>query len=159
MKILFVCTHNACRSVLAEVVARDLANGRIQSASAGSAPAGRIHPLTLNFLHGKGVATEGLSSQGMDEFESFAPDLVITVCDRAAGEACPLWMGDTAKAHWGLPDPSHTEGGPVAVATAFDNVYQLISKRVEKMLAEPLESMSPDELQSLANRVAEQVLA
>jgi len=156
MKILFVCTHNACRSVLAEVIARDLSEGRIQSASAGSAPAGRIHPLTLNFLRGKGVATDGLSSQGMDEFESFAPDLVVTVCDRAAGETCPLWMGDTAKAHWGLPDPSHTEGGPVAVATAFDEVYQLINRRVQRMLDEPLESMSASELQDLASRVAEQ---
>ncbi|WP_049723318.1 arsenate reductase ArsC [Gilvimarinus polysaccharolyticus] len=159
MKILFVCTHNACRSVLAEIVARKLGAGRLQSASAGSAPAGRIHPLTLDYLTTKGIATDGLSSQGMDEFESFAPDLVITVCDRAAGESCPLWMGDTAKAHWGLPDPSHTDGGPAAVTAAFDNVYQLITRRIERMLDEPLESMSAAELQALATRVAEQVPA
>lgn len=159
MKILFVCTHNACRSVLAEVIARELGEGRLQSASAGSAPAGRIHPLTLDYLTARGVATQDLRSQGMDEFESFAPDVVITVCDRAAGDACPLWLGDTAKAHWGLPDPSHTEGGPAAIAAAFDSVAELLTRRISRLLDEPLESLSAEQLQTLAARVADEVPA
>lgn len=157
MKILFVCTHNACRSVLAEVIARELGEGRLQSASAGSAPADRIHPLTLEYLTARGVATQDLRSQGVDEFKSFAPDLVITVCDRAAGETCPLWLGSTAKAHWGLPDPSHTEGGPDAVAAAFAAVADVLTQRINRLLDEPLESLSAVQLQTLATGVAEQV--
>lgn len=157
MKILFVCTHNACRSVLGEVIARDAGQGRIQSASAGIAPAGRVHPLTLEYLTRHGIATDELRSQGMDEFESFAPDLVVTVCDRAAGESCPLWMGDTAKAHWGLPDPSHAEGGPEAIEAAFDAIFAVLTQRINLMLEAPVESLTGEPLQALAARVAEQV--
>ncbi|MDO6746602.1 arsenate reductase ArsC [Gilvimarinus sp. 1_MG-2023] len=157
MKILFVCTHNACRSVLAEVTANRLGAGRITATSAGSAPAGRVHPLTLNYLSSRNIATEGLKSQGMDEFEDFAPDLVITVCDRAAGEACPLWLGDTAKAHWGLPDPSHAGlEGDDALEQAFDAVVDVLQRRIQALLDANGDSLLGDSLQALAAQVAEQ---
>lgn len=157
IKILFVCTHNACRSVLAEVTANRLGAGRIVAASAGSAPAGRIHPLTLEYLASRDVPTEGLKSQGMDEFEDFAPDLVITVCDRAAGEACPLWLGDTAKAHWGLPDPSHAGAAESAqITAAFDAVVDVLERRIRALLDANADTLSGERLQQLACQVAEQ---
>ncbi|MDO3380658.1 arsenate reductase ArsC [Gilvimarinus algae] len=149
LKLLFVCTHNACRSVLAEVTANRLGEGRIEAASAGSAPAGRVHPLTLAYLQAQGVATDGLKSQGMDEFEDFSPDLVITVCDRAAGEACPLWLGNTAKAHWGLPDPSHSDA-------SFGAVVEVLERRIRALLNAGAEQLSGEALQALANSVADQ---
>ena len=149
MRILFVCTHNACRSVLAEVITRTLGQGRLQAASAGSSPAGRIHPLTLQYLEQAGYATVGLQSQGMDELGDYVPDVVITVCDSAAQEPCPLWLGDAIKVHWGLPDPSHLEGSLSVRDKAFAQVMATIRARIECLLAQPLEQLKPVELTKL----------
>ncbi|UTF58748.1 arsenate reductase ArsC [Gilvimarinus sp. DA14] len=151
-KLLFVCTHNACRSVLAEVTANRLGEGRLQAASAGSQPAGRIHPLTVEYLQGKGIDTDELKSQSWDDFADYQPDLVITVCDSAAGEACPLWMGDAAKAHWGLPDPSRAADS----ASAFDAVVDVLERRIGALLKAPLEELTSAQLTDLANQVGEQ---
>lgn len=151
-KLLFVCTHNACRSVLAEVTANRLGEGRLQAASAGSQPAGRIHPLTVEYLQGKGINTDALKSQSWDDFADYQPDVVITVCDSAAGETCPLWMGEAAKAHWGLPDPSRADDS----ASAFEAVVDVLERRVAALLESPLDELTPDELTRLAHRVAEQ---
>ncbi len=156
MRILFVCTHNACRSVLAEVITRALGQGRLQAASAGSAPSGRIHPLTLHYLERAGYETGGLRSQGMDELGDFHPDVVITVCDSAALEPCPVWLGEAIKVHWGLPDPSHLQGSDKDRERAFVEVMDTISKRIEAMLAQPLDQLKPVEVTKLLNSLAHQ---
>ena len=100
--LLFICTHNRCRSVLAEVIANNRFDDFYSACSAGSQPAGQIHPLTLEFLSARGPPTEGLRSQSWDDFADQEFDLVVTVCDSAANESCPLWMSDAPRAHWGM---------------------------------------------------------
>jgi len=103
--------------------------------SAGSQPAGEVHPLSLKYLAESGINTDGLQSQSWDEFEDFSPDIVITVCDSAAGESCPIWFGASVKVHWGLSDPSKLEGSEAEIADAFKQTISEISERVEKLLA------------------------
>ena len=97
MKVLYICTHNRCRSILSEAITNHFSEGKIMAKSAGSQPVGEVHPLSIKYLQEAGIATDGLRSQSWDEFEAFAPDLVVTVCDSAAGEACPLWFGKSLK--------------------------------------------------------------
>lgn len=156
MKILYICTHNRCRSILSEAITRHLADGRIQAFSAGSQPAGEVHPLTLKYLQARGISVEGLRSQSRDDFASTQPDLVVTVCDSAANEVCPLWMGDTLKIHWGLPDPSKLQGGEAEIQQAFFSVMDTIEQRVRKLLALPLEEMEADALQSAVRKLVEE---
>ena len=121
MKLLFICTHNRCRSILCEAIVNQRGRGLLQAASAGSAPAAFVHPLTLRYL----------------------TDRVITVCDSAAGEACPIWMGTVAKEHWGLPDPSRVESNVEAVRDAFMSVIDRIEGKVDEwVLAARSESHS-----------------
>jgi arsenate reductase len=133
LKILYICTHNRCRSILAEAISNLMSDGRIIARSAGSEPAGMIHPLTLHYLHEAGVSTEGLYSKSWDELESFEPDVVITVCDAAAQESCPLWFGKALKVHWGLEDPSKVSG-ELAQARAFRSCIARIKRRVAALL-------------------------
>jgi arsenate reductase len=152
MKLLFVCTHNACRSILAESITRRLANARIDVASAGSAPAGRIHPTTLQYLRSIGHPVDGLSSKGFDELGEFAPDVVITVCDTAASETCPVWLiNDAITAHWGLPDPSQMEGSDADRLAAFESVARILENRINRLLNQPFESTNDSELTNLLN--------
>ncbi len=148
MKILFICTHNACRSVLGEVIARTLGKGRLDTASAGSAPRGVVHPLTLKYLSKHGYSTEGLTSQSWDELSDFEPDVVITVCDSAAGETCPVWMGTTLKVHWGLPDPSKGHANEQEEAEAFAHVINVLEKRINTLLEKDFEQMDSDQLKT-----------
>ncbi|MFC3093509.1 arsenate reductase ArsC [Alteromonas sediminis] len=134
MKILYICTHNRCRSILSEAVTNHLSQGSIEAKSAGSQPVGEVHPLSLKYLAEAGIATEGLTSQSWDEFEDFAPDIVVTVCDSAAGEACPVWFGKTLKVHWGLEDPSKLTGSEEDIANAFRQTIAIIQQRVEALI-------------------------
>ena len=136
MKLLFICTHNRCRSILCEAIANQRAEGVLCAASAGSAPVEAVHPLTLRYLEERGYQTSGLQSQSWQDLEGFEPDRVITVCDTAAGEACPLWMGDVQKVHWGLPDPSRTEGSDEVIRAAFMAVIDRIESRVDEWARE-----------------------
>jgi arsenate reductase len=135
MKILYICTHNRCRSILSEAITNQLGQGTLVAKSAGSQPAGKVHPLSLKYLAESGINTDGLQSQSWDEFEDFSPDIVITVCDSAAGESCPIWFGASIKVHWGLSDPSKLEGSEAEIADAFKQTISEISERVEKLLA------------------------
>jgi len=129
LKLLFICTHNRCRSILAEALANQIGGGLLLAASGGSDPAGAVHPLTLEHLRQHGVPVTGLRSKSWDELEDFEPDFVITVCDKAAAEPCPLWFGKALQVHWGLPDPSAQASGPAATQ-AFDEVIALLSSRL-----------------------------
>jgi len=134
MKLLFICTHNRCRSILAEAVTNYYGKGQILAKSAGSQPAGEVHPLSLKYLQKKGIPTEGLCSQSWDEHEAWQADVVITVCDSAANEACPLWFGQSLKVHWGLADPSKLEGTEEDVEQAFIKTIDLLIHRIETLL-------------------------
>lgn len=136
--LLFICTHNRCRSVLSEAITNHRGAGIIRAASAGSAPAGAIHPMTLTMLERRGYPTDGLYSKSWEELASFAPDLVVTVCDSAANESCPVWMGPVKKLHWGLPDPSKLEDS-VEQEAAFNAVIDTIETRIDTWLADSTE--------------------
>ena len=136
MKLLFICTHNRCRSILCEAIASQRGAGSLHAASAGSAPVDAVHPLTLRYLEERGYHTTGLQSQSWHDLEDFDPDRVITVCDSAAGEACPLWMGEVDKHHWGLPDPSRAEGDAAAIRNAFMAVIDRIENKVDEWVRE-----------------------
>ena len=156
-KFLFICTHNRCRSILSEAITNHLANGKIIAYSAGSQPVGQVHPLSLKYLEERGVPTNGLKSESWNEFESSEPDVVITVCDSAANEQCPVWFGDCVKVHWGLPDPSKLEGSEEEIKNAFFKVMDTIESRIRKVLALNLKDMSDNELQAQLNTLAKEV--
>jgi arsenate reductase len=134
MKVLYICTHNRCRSILSEAITNEFSQGKILAKSAGSQPVGEVHPLSIKYLDEAGISTQGLVSQSWDDFEEFAPDLVITVCDSAAAETCPVWFGNSLKVHWGLVDPSKLQGSEEEIAVAFKHTIDEIKLRVEQLL-------------------------
>jgi arsenate reductase len=138
MKVLYICTHNRCRSILSEAITNQFSDGKaagkIVAKSAGSQPVGEVHPLSIKYLQEAGVSTDGLCSQSWDEFEAFAPDLVVTVCDSAAGESCPVWFGKSLKVHWGLADPSKLQGSEELIADAFRETIEQIKQRVKQLV-------------------------
>lgn len=150
MDVLFLCTGNSARSILAEALFNARGEGRLRAHSAGSHPKGEVHPLALEVLKTCEISTVGLRSKSWDEFAAeSAPhmDVVITVCDQAAAEACPLWPGAPVKLHWGLPDPAAVGGSEAERLAAFARTFTLLEQRVDLMLSLPLEFLSPDELQ------------
>ena len=139
--LLFICTHNRCRSVLAEVIANARFDDFYRAYSAGSQPAGQIHPLTLEFLSARGLPTGGLRSQSWDDFADQEFDLVVTVCDSAANESCPLWMSDAPRAHWGMPDPSRVAGDAAAIESAFYAVMDTLESQLVALKRELLKEV------------------
>lgn len=154
MKILFVCTHNRCRSILCEALANHLGGGCLWAFSAGSQPAGEVHPQTLRHLAARGIDTSGLHSKSWDVFVDEPLDAVITVCDSAASEACPLWPGDAVTVHWGLPDPSRASGPQAAVDAAFDQVIEVIERRIGRLLDLQFEALDPPALRRALQAIA-----
>lgn len=139
--VLFICTGNSARSILAEAILNQLGKGQFKAYSAGSFPAGRVNPYTLELLARWEIDTTGLRSKSWDEFaQPNAPqmDFVFTVCDQAAGEVCPVWPGQPILAHWGAPDPAKAEGTHEHILQEFRNVGLLLRKRIELMLALPI---------------------
>jgi protein-tyrosine-phosphatase len=131
--VLFLCTGNSARSILAEALIGRLGGGRFRGFSAGSHPKGAVHPLTLEILQSLEYPTDGFRSKGWEEFaRPGAPglDFVFTVCDDAAGEACPVWPGTPVTAHWGVPDPAAAEGDAIARKRAFVSAYRMLEKRI-----------------------------
>ena len=146
LNVLFLCTHNSARSILAEALLNHLGAGRFKAFSAGSSPRAnqKPNPLALETLRKAGIDTEGLRSKSWDEFgHAQAPrmDLVITVCDNAAGEACPYWPGQPATAHWGYADPSAVEGGEDRQREAFRQTLHLIRRRLEAFVNLPADRL------------------
>ena len=148
MKILFICTHNRCRSILSEAIANNQNDPRLVAASAGSQPVGEVHPLSVKYLSEAGISTEGLKSQSWDELEDFNADVVVTVCDSAAGETCPVWFGKSIKLHWGLEDPSKVQGTDEEVKAAFLKCMALIEERMQAILSLDLENLKGEELKT-----------
>lgn len=142
LKILYICTHNRCRSILSEAITNQMGQGKIIAMSAGSQPVGEVHPLSIKYLQEARIPTKDLKSQSWDEFESFQPDLVVTVCDSAASETCPVWFGKSTKVHWGLADPSKVTGSEEEVAKAFRSCIEQISQRVKFMLDADLDDVA-----------------
>jgi arsenate reductase len=153
--VLFLCTGNSARSILAEALLNHRGGGRFRAYSAGSHPAGRVNPFAIELLKSAHIPTEGLRSKSWDEFAvPGAPplDFVFTVCDNAAGEACPLWPGQPMTAHWGVPDPAAVEGSDAGKAKAFRDVFLTLERRINLFTSLPMSSI--DQL-ALARRVAE----
>ena len=169
-KVLVLCTGNSARSILGEMLFNHLGKGRIEAHSAGSKPGGAVNPVALETLARHGVPSAGARSKSWDEFNADAVppapshkgipvpitfDFIFTVCAGAAGEACPVWPGHPATAHWGIPDPAHVE--PLeARREAFEEAYQSLRKRIEAFLALPLETLGREESALAARRIHEE---
>jgi len=157
--ILFLCTGNSARSILAEGLVNHLSHGRFKGYSAGSQPMGRVNPLAIETLQSLGCETNGMSSKSWDVFAAEdAPkmDFVITVCDSAAGEACPYWPGTPMTAHWGFPDPSHVDGDDEAKRLAFAKTAQAITQRLRLFLSLPMDKLDTLSLQNEVRALAAQ---
>lgn len=153
MKVLFMCTHNSCRSILSEALFNHLAPAGFEAVSSGSFPSGRVNPRALQTLEAAGIDTDGLGSKASDAFADSAPDVVITVCDRAAGEACPIFFGPSLKAHWGLADPSEVSGSEAEIEAAFQITLGKIRKRANAFLVLPFSRLSREQLQAELARI------
>jgi arsenate reductase len=153
MRILFMCTANSCRSILSEAMFNHLAPEGFEAVSSGSFPKGQVLPRSLTTLEQAGIATDGLSSKGNEAFEGNLPDIVITVCDKAANESCPVYFGPALKSHWGLEDPSEVKGEEATVDAAFRATLARIEERCRAFIALPFSTLSRDELKRELDRI------
>ena len=145
MNLLFLCTGNSCRSILAEATFNALAPLGMRAMSAGSQPTGEVHPRSIALLKSKGIATDGYFSKSWDALP-VTPDIVITVCGNAAGETCPAYLGNVIRAHWGVDDPAKVTGTEDEINASFELAYQILRKRIEAFLALPINELQYDNL-------------
>ena len=153
---LFLCTGNSARSIMAEAILNKLGAGQFRAFSAGSQPKGKVNPHTIALLSSLGYDTSAFRSKSWSEFaKPGAPalDFVFTVCDNAAGEACPLWPGQPMTAHWGVPDPAEAKGSPAERALAFKDAYRMLNQRVGIFVALPIRSLDKLSLQKRVNEI------
>jgi arsenate reductase len=149
--VLFLCTGNSARSILGEALMNAVPGGKFRAYSAGSQPKGEVHPLALHTLKEMDLPTEGYRSKSWDEFatpEAPKLDFVFTVCDNAAGEACPFWPGQPMTAHWGVEDPAAVEGSEIDKVSAFRNAANYLRRRIEVFAALPLATIDKMSLQA-----------
>lgn len=154
--VLFLCTGNSARSILAEVLMNRWGGGRFKGYSAGSFPKGQVHPTTLKLLEKLGLPTEGLRSKSWDEFASpGAPplDFVFTVCDNAAGEVCPVWPGQPVTAHWGVEDPAAVEGSEEKKLAAFNKVFRELENRIKIFSSLPVRTLDRTKLKEHVDEI------
>jgi len=140
---------------MAEATLNHLGGDKFTAYSAGSFPTGEIHPLSLETLKARGISTQGYHSKSWDEFSDKQIDIVITVCDNAAGETCPIFLGKTIKAHWGVPDPAKFEGTVDATKAEFERIYKMLEQRIRALINLPLEQMDTNELQQKLNAIGQ----
>ena len=145
MNILFLCTGNSCRSILAEATFNHLATAGMHAMSAGSKPTDEVHPRSIALLKSKGIATDGYFSKSWDGLP-VTPDIVITVCGNAAGETCPAYLGNVFRAHWGVEDPAKATGTEAEINASFEQAYQILRKRIEAFLALPISVLQSDKV-------------
>ena len=143
MNILFLCTGNSCRSILGEATFNHLAPADWKAMSAGSKPAGYVHPRSLALLAREGISTEGYHSKSWGNLPA-TPDIVISVCGNAANETCPAYLGPVLRSHWGVEDPAHATGTDVEIDAAFMKAYSILRARIEAFLALPLDTLKHD---------------
>lgn len=143
MNVLILCTGNSCRSILGEATFNHLAPEGWHAISAGSKPAGYVHPRSLALLEREGISTAGYHSKSWDNLP-VTPDIVITVCGSAAGETCPAYLGPVMRAHWGVEDPAHATGTDAEIDAAFMKAYRILRHRIETFFALPLEELKKD---------------
>ncbi|EAA9733952.1 arsenate reductase ArsC [Salmonella enterica] len=143
MNVLFLCTGNSCRSVLGEATFNHLAPVGWHGMSAGSHPAGYVHPRALALLAREGISTEGYFSKSWDNLPQ-TPDIIVTVCSNAAGETCPAYLGNVMRTHWGVDDPAHATGTDAEIDAAFETAYRILRRRIEAFLALPLSELQHD---------------
>ena len=156
--VLFLCTGNSARSIMAEAILNKAGAGRLRAYSAGSRPKGEVNPYALELLHSLGHDTSGLRSKSWSEFAGpNAPplDFVVTVCDNAAVEACPVWPGRPMTAHWGIPDPAEAKGSPAEIALAFTEAYRRLSQRIGSLTALPLGTFDRFSLQNKLREIGQ----
>lgn len=154
--VLFLCTGNSARSILAEALLNKIGAGRFRAYSAGSYPKGEVHPVALDVLNNAGLSSEGCRSKSWSEFAAAdAPklDFVFTVCDDAAGETCPVWPGQPITAHWGIPDPAAVEGNAAEQHAAFLDALRMLRNRINLFLALPFESIDRMSLQKRLSEI------
>jgi arsenate reductase len=154
-RVLFLCTGNSCRSIMAEALLAHHGGAQFISNSAGSFPTGEVHPLSLATLKARGIATTGYRSKSWDEFAGQPIDIVITVCDAAAGESCPIFPGKPLKAHWGVPDPAKFQGTEAETRIEFARVCDILEKRIKALIRLPLGGISNEELQHKLHAITE----
>lgn len=143
MNVLMLCTGNSCRSILAEATFNHLAPAGWRALSAGSKPAGYVHPRSLALLAREGISSAGCHSKSWNELP-VTPDIVISVCGNAAGETCPAWLGPVLRTHWGVEDPAHATGTDDEIDAAFLTAYRILRARIEAFLALPLAQLAQD---------------
>lgn len=153
MRVLFMCTANSCRSILSEALFNHLAPAGFEAVSSGSFPKGKVLPRSLTTLERAGISTEGLSSKGNEAFEDCPPDIVITVCDKAAGESCPVYFGPAIKSHWGLADPSDIDGDEAQVDAAFSATLAHIEQRCQAFFSIPFDTLARDVIKRELDRI------
>jgi len=141
VNILFLCTGNSCRSILAEATFNALAPAGMKAMSAGSKPTGEVHPLSIALLKREGIPTEGYHSKSWENLPK-TPDIVITVCGNAAGETCPAYLGNVMRAHWGVEDPAKATGTEAEINASFAKAYLILRRRIEAFLAIDFENIS-----------------
>jgi arsenate reductase len=149
--VLFLCTGNSARSIIAEAILNKVGAGNFRAYSAGSQPKGQVHAETLSLLQSLGYDVADLRSKSWSEFTEWnAPklDFIFTVCDSAGSETCPIWPGKPASAHWGVPDPADVKGSPAEVSLAFKDTYRLLNQRISTFIALPLRSLDKLSLQT-----------
>jgi len=155
--VLFLCTGNSARSILAEAYLNHAAQGRYRAYSAGSHPGGRVNPFAIELLTKAGLPTRGTRSKSWDEFaraDSPKMDFVFTVCDSAAAEVCPIWPGHPASAHWGVPDPAAVEGTDAQKRQAFRDAFAALSRRIDLFLALPADKLERRALEKKLEEIA-----
>lgn len=157
INVLVLCTGNSARSILGEVLVNALGAGALRGFSAGSSPAGQVNPGALRQLEQRGHQSEGLRSKSWDEFAGADAqdfDIVITVCDNAAGEACPIWHGAPVTVHWGIPDPAEANGSEDVVDAAFAAAYDTLHARISELASLPLADLGSDEIKLALDSIA-----
>jgi len=154
--VLFLCTGNSARSIMAEAILNKVGAGKFRAYSAGSQPKGSVNPHTIQLLQSLGYDTSGFRSKSWNEFaKPGAPplDFAFTVCDNAAGEICPVWPGQPMTAHWGVPDPAEAQGSPAKIALAFKDAYRMLHRRIGVFTALPIRSLDQLSLQQRLNEI------
>lgn len=143
MRVLVLCTGNSCRSIMAEALFNHLGQGQIEAVSAGSNPAGYVHPKSIETLKRHGISVSEFRSKSWDEFAGQSFDLVVTVCDAAAAESCPVFLGPAKKLHWSTPDPAKAMGTDKEIETAFDQAFFMLKDKIEDYLNDRVLAPSP----------------